>query len=303
MPRRRMIDPSFNEDMEVGGLTRDERLFLVGCISVADDEGRLIGNCEFLKSRIFIYDKDIDSDAMRRIRESTLEKMSHWRPDNVFLLRAYQDSDQDYIFFANWSDSNKPSHPTPSKLPAPPKGIPEETPKPSSDTPELVQSRSGGSPSQVRSGQSRSGKVSIGQVREVQEDFTNFLTKSESDLTDFLLTTLTKYISAGREQATVRFGGLGGDGPGDITETQDETVRSQWGILVLHKFWEQAVGKVSTEIFQGSLQALKKYPLSGVATAFVKAARYQGGKHRKWKYIQTVLDEQMKKGSHSERSP
>ena len=39
MARRRMLDPSFFDDSDVSQLTRDERLFLLGCIRNSDDEG------------------------------------------------------------------------------------------------------------------------------------------------------------------------------------------------------------------------------------------------------------------------
>jgi len=56
---------------------------------------------------------------------------------------------------------------------------------------------------------------------------------------------------------------------------------------------------MSTEIFMGGLEALKKYPVPIVAKAFVKAGRYHGGKHGRWKYIQTIIDEEAQKGGRS----
>ena len=79
-------------------------------------------------------------------------------------------------------------------------------------------------------------------------------------------------------------------------------MRSQWGVMVLEKFWTQAVGKMPTELFMGAIKALKEYPLEVVARAFVKAGHYQGGKYKKWKYIQTIIDEEIGKQSHG-RSP
>jgi len=271
MPRRRMLDPSFTDDIEVAQLTRDERLFLVGCLRNADDEGRLSGHRVYLKSQIFMYDEDIDLERMWQIKESTLEKMKNWRGDNIWLLLPYQNSVIEYLYFPNWFAFNKPSHPTPSKIPGPPpadsSGVSPEVPQNTSrETPEVPQSSS--ALSQVKSGQDR-----IGKGRVAQEDFKKYL-QSESDLTDFVTTKLNESISAARQA------GAHGE---------------QWAIAVLEEFWNQAVGKIPSEIFMGGLDALKKYPIEVVAKAFVKAARYQGGKHQKWKYIQTIIDEEVGK--------
>ncbi|GAH33054.1 unnamed protein product, partial [marine sediment metagenome] len=220
MPRRRLLDPSFTDDTEVAQLTRDERLFLVGCLRNADDEGRLLGHPAYLKSDIFMYDEDIDLKRMRGIRDSTLEKMGSWRPDNIWHLRLYQNSGIDYLYFPNWYSMEKPSHPTASKLPAPldiantsgttREALPRNTgeaqesiTKTSRELPEKIQKPSGATPFQSSQGQSSQGKI-----REVKDDFTKFL-GSENDLPDFLMTTLTKNISAGRVQVLAA-GGLGG---------------------------------------------------------------------------------------------
>jgi len=282
MPRRRMLDPSFFDDRNVSKLTRDERLFLLGCIRNADDEGRLNAHSAYLKAEIFMYDDDIDLEHMKQIKDSTLRNMESWRADNLWRLGLYQNGGEDYLYFPNWAAQQKPSHPTPSKLPVPP----ETRMNPSGVTPEKDTSNAGEPPPQSSQGQSSLGQYSIGQYSEVQEDFTKFLNRSETDLTDFLTKTMTKYISVGRERA-------GG--------TDERATTSRWGISVLEKFWRQAVGEMSQDIFQGSLDALKRYPVEIIAKAFVKAAKYQGGKYRKWKYIQTVLDEQTKK--RGERGP
>jgi len=294
MPRRRLLVPSFTDDIEVAQLTRDERLFLVGCLRNADDEGRLSGHRVYLKSEIFMYDEDIDLEHMQEIKESTLEKMKSWHCDNVWLLLPYQNSRLEYLYFPNWFAFNKPSHPTPSKIPVPPpkasssggtpealsntsRGTPEAPPNTSRETPVALSNTSRGTPevppsasdlSQVKSGQGR-----VGKVREAQVDFKRYF-NSESDLTDFLMTKLTESISAARQA------GAHGE---------------QWAIAVLEEFWNQVVGKMPTGIFMGGLDALKKYPIEVVARAFVKAARYQGGKHQKWKYIQTIIDEEVGK--------
>lgn len=311
MPRRRLLDPSFTDDTEVAQLTRDERLFLVGCLRNADDEGRLLGHPAYLKSDIFMYDEDIDLKRMREIRDSTIKKMSSWRPANFWHLKLYQNSGIDYLYFPHWYSMEKPSHPTASKLPEPPNidtssgTIREPLPKntgeaqdiitnPSGEIPEKSQKLSGGAPPQSSQGQSSQGKDRLVKVREVTEDFTKFLA-SENDLTDYLMTTLNKNIAAGR--ARVRAAAEpGGDVPEELSPEQEATVRMNWGIVVLKKCWKDGIGEeIPNAIFDGARRALKQYPLEVVAKAFAKGVRYKAGKHKSWKYIQTIIDEEIEK--------
>lgn len=282
MPRRRMIDPDFWNDGRVKRLSPTERLLFVGMISYADDEGRLLADPAFLRSKIFPYD-DFALEDIISMRDHILKTNPN--------LQLYQNAGEDYLYFRKWPRYQKPSHPQPSKLPKPPKlqeAVPEEIIEPVIAP---SQPETGTIPPQVSLGQSSLGQDSIGKVSAVQEDFKEFF-NSESDLTDFLLKTMTKYISAGREQV---LGGLGGGGPGELTQEKEPLIKAQWGIVVLEKFWSQAVGKLGHELWEGAYQALKKYPLAVVAKAFVKASRYQGGKYQKWKYIQTIIDEEMQK--------
>lgn len=250
-----MISPDFWKDPDIRNLTRDERLLFIGCFSNADDEGRLLAHPAHLKAAIFMYDNDLGLDEVKQLRDSMVSKLKN--------LLLYENSGEEYLAFLKWPKHQKPSHPRPSDLPAPP--FTETLQPKEGETPESLPPSLG----EGRLGQSSQGKVSIGQY-----DFKEFF-NSESDLTDFLKTKLTESISAAR-QAGVR--------------------GEQWAIAVLEQFWNQAVGKMPSEIFMGGLDALKKYPVPVVARAFVKAGRYHGGKHGKWKYIQTIIDEEMEKG-------
>ena len=264
MPRRRMVDPFFWNDRKVGKLSRDERSLIVGCVGHADDEGRLEADPAYLKAMIFKYDEDLDSAVVKKLRDSCLSKMQSWPPNHPYRMVLYTSSDEEYIFFPAWGATNRPSHPTESQLPAPP---PELLPIFSSPSPEELTKPSGVTPSQSRSGQSSQGKVSIGQVSEVQEDFANFL-NSETDLTDFLTKTLTKYLPRG----------------------------PTWAVEVLHKLWKQALGQpMSQSVFNLTAQAVKKYPVPVLARSYVKAIKYGGGKTGSWKYLDKILEEQMQK--------
>ncbi len=288
MPRRRMIDPFFWNDRKVGKLSRDVRSLIFGCVGQADDDGRLQADPAFLKSAIFKYDDDLDTAAVKELRDNCLSEMLTWPPTHPYRMVLYQSSDEEYIFFPNWNATNRPSHPTKSQLPAP---SPELLPIFSSASPENSTRPSAlGQVSQV--------KGSIGQVSAVQEDFAR-VSDSETDLTDLLMTTMTKNISAGRAQAAV---GLEGQ---PLPPETEATVRANWGIQVFKKCWKDGVGgDMPTAIFEGASKALRQYPLEVVAKAFAKGVRYKGGKHKSWKYIQTILDEEMeKRGIERNRSP
>ena len=106
-----MLDPEFWTDTRIKRLTFVERLFFLGCVSAADDEGRLLGDPAFLRSRIFPYD-EIPADEVRTIRDRVAEVVPG------FVL--YSDDGEEYVAFANWSDYQKPSHAKASDLPRPP---------------------------------------------------------------------------------------------------------------------------------------------------------------------------------------
>lgn len=271
MARRRMLDPDFWKDRHVAALTRDERLFLIGCINNADDEGRLEGHPAYLKAVIFMYDDDLTSTEVTNIRDSCLNKMAVWPNGHQYKLVAYQNSGETYLFFPNWYDQQRPSHPSKSKLPPPP---PEILQRISGDSTEYCKSMSGNyhetfttisgeTPSQSSIGQSRSGQYSLVKSSAVHEDFTKF--SDENDLTDFLTTTLEKYAARG----------------------------PTWLVEVLHDFWKQTMGSpMSHQLFKFTLRAASKYPAPVLARAYVRAVKYKCGKHSSPKYIERILEEQ-----------
>lgn len=55
MTRKRMIDPYFWDNPKTGRMTDTERIFVVGCFSNADDDGRLIADPAHLRSIIYKY--------------------------------------------------------------------------------------------------------------------------------------------------------------------------------------------------------------------------------------------------------
>jgi hypothetical protein len=266
-----MLDPDFWKDHYIAALTRDERLFLIGCINNGDDEGRLEGHPAYLKAAIFMYDDDITIAKMGEIKESCLQKMVTWPQNHQYKILPYQNSGKDCLFFPNWLDQQKPSHPTKSKLPPPP---PEMLPIFSSATPETLTKPSREPLPQSSLGQSSLGKVSIGKVSVVQEDFTKFL-DSEKDLTDFLTMTLEIYTPRG----------------------------PAWMLEVLQKLWTQALGdRMKGPALDITLAAVKRYPPPVIATAYVKAVKYKGGKYSTAKYLDKILKEKAEEHERN-RSP
>ena len=265
MPRRRMIDPDFWNDSRVKRLSPTERLLFIGMVSYADDDGRLLADPAFLRSKIFPYD-DFSLDDITSMRDHIVATNPN--------VQLYQHEGEEYLYFRKWPRYQKPAHPQPSKLPQPPElqeSVQEEIQ-------ELIQEQdqpqTGIIPSQVRSGQSSLGKDRLGQVRAVQEDFTEFL-DNEKDLTDFLTTTLEKYLPRG----------------------------PTWVVEVLQELWTQALGKrMGGTALQVTLAAVKEHPLPVVAMTYAKAVKYRGGKYNTASYLKKILKEKAEEYA-KERGP
>ena len=263
MPRRRMLDPSFWDDHHIAALSRDERLLLLGCQSNADDDGRLKGHPAYLKAAMFMYDDDVSITQAGTLLQGCLEKMSTWPKSHPLLLVLYQNANEQYLYFPSWAQTQKPSHPTKSKLPQPPL---ETLPIFSEKSQEEEQKESRDTPSQSRLGQSSLGKVSLGKGSAVQEDFTKLL-NNEKDLTDFMMTTLTEHMPRG---------------PAQVMEA-------------VKKFWFQATGgELPGSLFDPVFSSLKKYPIPVLAISLVKALKYSPGKTKPANYVLAIFDKQMK---------
>lgn len=112
MPRKRMLDPSFWSDADVGLLSRDERLFFLGLVSHSDDEGRGEASPEFLRRAIFGYDSDV-----------TVQMVDEWLKDIAAKIRGlvlYDVGKRRYFWLSHWRRYQKVNRPTPSCLPPPP---------------------------------------------------------------------------------------------------------------------------------------------------------------------------------------
>ena len=111
MARQRFIHPEFWTDSTIGKLSPLDRLFFIGCISNADDEGRLLGDPAYLRSVIFPYD-DIKISNVEDMRDrvvATCHNLIHYIIDGTV-----------YLAFRHWSRYQAPRYPKPSRLPPPP---------------------------------------------------------------------------------------------------------------------------------------------------------------------------------------
>lgn len=110
MPRKRMIDPEFWNDEELGRWSVEARLFYIGLWNFADDEGRLRAHPKLLKSQIFPYDEKINIEKLK----TEISKKVRW----------YQVDGQDYGYIKNFLKHQIISRPTKSKIPPPPEDSP-----------------------------------------------------------------------------------------------------------------------------------------------------------------------------------
>lgn len=110
MARRRLIDPRVWQSGHFKRLNMRQRLLWIGIITSADDEGKLRGEPAVIKADIFPFDsvslKTVESDLGVLADEGVIYK--------------YEIEGDLYIWIQKWERYQKPSHPTPSKIPDPP---------------------------------------------------------------------------------------------------------------------------------------------------------------------------------------
>jgi len=106
MARKRMIDPEFWSDEEIGGWSPRSRLFYVGLWNFSDDEGRFRAHNVLLKAQIFPYDTRIDMNKLKK----EIEGKVIW----------YEVNGCQYGYIKNFLKYQRIDRPTKSKLPPPP---------------------------------------------------------------------------------------------------------------------------------------------------------------------------------------
>lgn len=110
MARQRFIWPSMWDDPVLGRLEEAELLLYIACFSLADDEGRLLGEAAWLNAHAFPY-RNYKPDKVREMRDKIAARSSSFH--------VYAVDGIDYIAFLNWSDFQKPKYPKASVIPPP----------------------------------------------------------------------------------------------------------------------------------------------------------------------------------------
>lgn len=106
MARKRMIDPEFWSDEEIGNWSFPARLFYIGLWNFADDSGRFKAHNDLLKAQIFPYDKRLDIDKLKK-------ELNH-------KIQWYEVEGLQYGYIRNFLKHQRIDKPTDSRLPLPP---------------------------------------------------------------------------------------------------------------------------------------------------------------------------------------
>ena len=107
----RPLKTAFWDDDKVCRLSRDARLTLAGLITkMADDEGRFIATPAAIGGALFPNDEISHARIKRWLGEIEAEGMVH----------TYRINGGTYGCLNGWAKHQKPPHPSPSTIPAPP---------------------------------------------------------------------------------------------------------------------------------------------------------------------------------------
>lgn len=110
MARIRTIKPDFWQHPRVTRVSRDARLYFLGLLNEADDEGRLRYSGKRLAGVLFSDDDDVDG---RLIDGWTVEL------ENAGLVARYTIDGAPLLLVVGFTEHQKINRPTPSRLPAP----------------------------------------------------------------------------------------------------------------------------------------------------------------------------------------
>lgn len=303
MARRRMVNPSFFEDDQVGRLKLPERLLLLAAWTNADDEGRLRAHPGHLRGLAFTYDDETLDDIVS-YRDNIVESLS---PANLYAFVVYtDDKGSEYMAFIHWRKTNKPGHPKASDIPAPPEinevdskddgelhetfpnnsGNSHETfPNNSGEFPEDGTRRSGeGRGGEVRSGQDRLGKVRLDGGKEVatslplgfREDMKKYLPDDWTDSDDLIDSDFLEFSAAAAA--------------GDRVSAAASHALNWWINHISQVNGKKGKGGGGA-VIEGVMQACREYPPPMVGAALLKGAKYKAGKSQSWPYVKKIIRE------------
>jgi hypothetical protein len=121
MARIRTIKPEFFTSLTIADLTPEQRLTFIGLWTHVDDAGRCVDDARLIKAALWPLDDRTAADVERDMGALT----------EASLIVRYTLNRRHYLAVVNWSEHQKISHPSQSKLPAPDEGEP--TPPTSTD--------------------------------------------------------------------------------------------------------------------------------------------------------------------------
>ena len=105
MARKRMIDPEFWSDEQIGHWSFEARLFYIALWNFADDEGRFKAHPKLLKAQIFPYDDKLQIDKLKKEISTKIQ----W-----YAVEGLQ-----YGHIHNFLKYQRIDRPAPSRLPTP----------------------------------------------------------------------------------------------------------------------------------------------------------------------------------------
>ena len=129
MARIRTVKPEFWGHWKTARVSRDARLLFLGLLNEADDEGRLLGSPKAVAGAVFPNDDDVTPKHVERWVDEL---------ESVCLAHRYEVEGIRYIVLPGFTEHQKVSHPTPSRLPCPSGSLRDPFANSSGDSPEDV---------------------------------------------------------------------------------------------------------------------------------------------------------------------
>lgn len=117
MPRRRIIDPQFWNDAQMGRLPMAIRLFYIGLWNFSDDAGLVTNDPSWLRVSIFPHDQRVYPNTVA----GYLVELEHTgQPGRVL---RYAEGAREYFLVTRFHDHQSIERPTMSRLPRPPQDL------------------------------------------------------------------------------------------------------------------------------------------------------------------------------------
>lgn len=90
-----MIYSKIWASQQVGHLSSDAKILYIGMITLADDDGRLIGNASYLRGQVFPYDEKMEIERIKDLKKEI---------ESAGLIECYVVGDFEYIQHPKWEE-------------------------------------------------------------------------------------------------------------------------------------------------------------------------------------------------------